>query len=151
MKLKLLAALAAAVLLLGSPSPAQAEEPELHPDVQYAMKAVPGGVVVDAYTVVWPKLGMELSVPTRSARAVGNCPTALYCAFAGTGGSGTRLTFALCATVSTAALTGVGSIANARSSGLVQARNSGGTVLATAAAGALVNTPGGVTSLRCTL
>lgn len=151
MKRTLLAVIAVAALLFGSPISAQAEEPDRHPDVEYALKAVPGGVVVDPYTVVWPNLGMELSVPERSRLGVGNCPTGLYCAFADTGGSGTRLTFAVCATVSTAALTSVASIANARSSGVVHARNSVGTVLASATAGTMTNAPGGVTSLRCTV
>ncbi|MEV4669296.1 hypothetical protein [Microbacterium sp. LWO12-1.2] len=139
-------------LAMGSATPAQAsEEPVIHPDVLYAIDAVPGGTVIDAHTVVWPELGLELSVPSPDSRAVGSCATGSYCAYAGANRSGTKLSWATCTTVSTAALSTVGSIANARSSGTVQARKGASTVLGTAGPGATVNLPGGTTNLRCLL
>ncbi|GGM35547.1 hypothetical protein [Microbacterium saperdae] len=150
MKKRLLSLALGTVLAMGIATPAQAsEEPALHPDVQYAIDAVPGGTVVDEHTVVWPDLGMELSVPSPDARAVGSCATGSYCAYAGANRGGTKLSWTSCTTVSTAALSTVGSIANARSSGTVQARNAAGTVLGSAGAGASVNVSGGTTNLRC--
>lgn len=154
---KLLAVVAAATLmLLTISSPAQASEPDLHPDVEYALDAVPGGRVIDAYTVVWPELGMTLTAqPDRagaeSRTAVGSCATGLYCAYSGANRAGTKLSFVVCTVVSTAALSSVGSIANARSSGIVYARNSSATVIGSAAAGSWANVPGGTATLRCTL
>ena len=149
MKTKLLAVVAAALLSIGAAAPAHAEPP-LHSDIAYAIAAVPGGIVVDEHTVVWPELGMELRVAPMTARAVGTCATGQYCAYAQADRGGTKLSWTTCTTVSTAALASVKSIANARSSGKVQARNSAGTVLATASAGASVNVFGPVSTLRCT-
>ncbi|MFK4760670.1 peptidase inhibitor family I36 protein [Microbacterium sp. ZW T5_45] len=154
MKPRILALLAAATLLLGAPSPVHADDSSPHPDVAYAMAAVPGGVMLDEDTVIWPALGMTLSAESPESavsRTVGSCGTGLFCAYSGTDQSGTKLSFSACTTVSTAALSSVRSVANARSSGNVQARNSSGTVLATAAAGSAVNVGGTTVSLRCTL
>lgn len=150
MKKRLLSLALGAILAMGIATPAQAsEEPVVHPDVQYAIDAVPGGTVIDAHTAVWPALGMELSVPSPTARTVGSCATGAYCAYAGANRGGTKLSWISCTTVSTAALSTVGSIANARSSGTVQARNVAGTVLGSAGAGATVNVAGGTKNLRC--
>ncbi|WP_431807789.1 hypothetical protein [Microbacterium paraoxydans] len=150
MKTKTLVTLAATALLLlgGSVAPAHADE-SLHPDVVYALDHVPGGVVVDPYTVVWPDLGMELSVPSPTLRAVGSCATGQYCAYSEPNRGGTRLSFTVCSIVSTSGLSTVRSIANARTSGTVQARNAASTVLASAGAGATANVVGAVTNLRC--
>lgn len=150
MKKNLLATLSAIFLLLAVASPASGTEP-LHPDVEYAINAVPGGTVVDAYTVVWPDLGMTLTVPQPMSRAVGGCATGQYCAFSGSGLSGSKLTWGVCTIVSTAALSKVGSIANARAAGNVQARSSANLILASAAAGSSANVVGDVATLRCTL
>lgn len=151
MKKTLLAAAATALLLWGFATPAHTGEPELHPDVEYAINAVPGGTVVDEYTVVWPDLGMELSVPSPLARSVGSCATGQYCAYSAADGNGARLSFGVCTVVSTSALGSVGSVANARSSGSVQARSGAGVVLGTAVSGTRVNVSGAVSTLRCTL
>lgn len=151
MKPRILALLAVMTLLLGISSPAHADDSSPHPDVVYALSAVPGGVLLDDATVVWPALGMTLSAETGTSRSVGSCGTGLFCAYSGTDQSGTKLSFSACTTVSTAALSSVRSLANARSSGSVQARNSSGTVLATAVAGSAVNVGGTTVSLRCIL
>lgn len=150
--MKKLAALAAITLLLTTAAPAaHASEDALHPDVEYAINALPGGIVLDEYTVVWPELGMELSAANPLARSVGSCATGQYCAFSGPDGSGTRLSFTICTVVSTSTMPVVGSVANARSSGNVQARSSSGAILGNAGAGTRVNVSGSVSTLRCTL
>ncbi|UPL10593.1 peptidase inhibitor family I36 protein [Microbacterium sufflavum] len=149
MKTKLLVTLAATALLVGgSLAPAHADE-SLHPDVVYALEHVPGGVAVDAHTAEWPDLGMQLTVPSPYQRAVGSCATGQYCAYSEPNRGGTRLSFSVCSIVSTAGLSTVRSIANARSSGTVQARNAASTVLASAGAGVTANVVGAVTNLRC--
>ncbi|WP_372969505.1 peptidase inhibitor family I36 protein [Microbacterium sp.] len=149
MKKPLLVTLAAVLLLLGVTAPAAAAEPR-HPDVEYAVSAVPGGTVVDAYTVVWPSLGMTLSVPRPFGRAaVGTCASGQFCAYSGPSLSGSKLSWSTCTTVRTAALSKVGSIANARASGTVQARTAAGTVLASAPAGGSASVVGAVATLRC--
>lgn len=151
MKTKTLLALATTALLtLGAVAPAHADE-GLHPDVVYALDAVPGGVVVDSRNAVWPELGMEITVPSPFLRAVGSCATGTYCAYSEPNRGGTRLSFSICTVVSTAGLSTVRSIANARSSGTVQARAGSGTVLASAGAGATANVTGAVSNLRCLL
>ncbi|MEJ1088450.1 hypothetical protein WDU99_08985 [Microbacterium sp. Mu-80] len=150
MKKKLFATgVAMAIGMLVWASPAHAEESPVHPDVAYAMSAVPGGLLVDANTVVWPALDMQLSATPTMLRSVGTCATGQYCAYSKANRGGTKLSWTTCATVSTAALSSVGSIANARSSGTVQARTSSGTILASASAGTSVNVFGAVRSLRC--
>ena len=144
-------AIAAVVLaLVLSPVAANADTDELHPDVEYALEAVPGGIAVSDTAVVWPTLGMILEAESQMQRAVGSCATGTYCAYAQSGLRGTKLTFTICTNVSTAALQTVGSIANGRSSGNVHARN-GGTILATAGANGSANVGGGTTNLLCTL
>lgn len=145
----LVIAAATALALFGVASPAQAEQTPLHPDVEYALSAVPGGIIIDEHTVIWPELEMQLSVVPEWTRAVGTCATGQYCAYSKSNRGGTKLSWTSCTTVSTAALASVGSIANARSSGTVQARSSAGTVLATASAGGSVNVFGAVSTLRC--
>lgn len=148
---KLIAVIAAALLTVGGTTAAHADELDLHPDVEYAINAVPGGTVVDEYTVVWPELSMTLTAPAPGQRAVGTCATGQYCAYSEANRGGTKLTFGVCTIVSTSALSSVGSIANARSAGNVQARNSSLSVLGTASAGSSVNVVGGTSTLRCTL
>ncbi|WP_120494701.1 peptidase inhibitor family I36 protein [Microbacterium phyllosphaerae] len=132
------------------PAAANASD-ELHPDVEYALETVPGGIALSDTEVLWPALGMLLEAEIGPARAVGSCATGMYCAFTGSNLSGTRLSFTVCTNVSTAALQNVGSIANGRSSGLVRARNSAAAVLGTAAPNGSANVGLGTTSLLCTL
>lgn len=148
---KFLAALAATLLLVATPTAADASTDELHPDVVYALEALPGGVAIGTHQAVWPELGMELTASSRFARSVGSCATGSYCAYSGSGLTGTRLAFTICTTVSTAPLRTVKSIANARSSGMVQARNSAGQVLATAFANSSASVSGTTVGLRCAL
>lgn len=143
------AALVLAMVL--TPAAANANTNELHPDVEYALEAVPGGIALSDTAAVWPTLGMILEAESAVHRAVGSCATGTYCAYAQSGLRGTKLTFTICTSVSTAALQTVGSIANGRTSGNVRARNSSGATLATAAANSSANVGGGTTSLLCTL
>lgn len=146
-----IAALVLALVL--TPATANADSDELHPDVEYALEALPGGFAVNDTTAVWPALGMILEAGSESAslRAVGSCATGTYCAYALPNLQGSKLTFTICTTVSTAALQSVGSIANGRSFGSVRARNSSGTTLATAGANGSANVGAGTTNLLCTL
>jgi len=146
---RLFVAIACAFLLaLGITPAAHAEE--LDSRIVHALEAEPGGVVTSTTTVEWPTLGMRLTLTSNGfSRGLSTrCPSGLVCAFQGAGEAGARLTWASCGTFSTAALTTVGSVANGRSTGTVQARN-GSTVLASASAGNFANTPSGVTNVRC--
>lgn len=145
---RLFAVVAGAAMILGA-STTSAVADSLDPAIEYALAHEPGGIVVDEATVVWPHLGMELTVSSATARALSTeCPTGLICAFGGHNETGTRLTWATCAVHSTAALPNVLSVASARPVNSVQARN-GTTVLATAGAGNYVNVYGAVTNVRC--
>lgn len=148
---KFIAAAALTLALVGLPAAAEATTvpASLHPDVEYALDAVPGGVVIDEYHVVWPELGMELSAVPSLARAVGTCATGTFCAYSRADRGGTKLSWTTCTTVTPTGLSSVGSIANARSSGSVQARTSSGAVLATASAGTSTNVYGTVSTIRC--
>ena len=141
--------LLAAALVVTTPAPAGAtiDERTLHPDVVFALEAVPGGVALDSRHAVWPD-GMEIVVPNPALRAVGACPTARVCAFKSSGATGTMLSWSTCGTHNTAALATVGSIANARTSGILQARN-GSSVVAMASAGSWTNVFSTVTNVRC--
>jgi hypothetical protein len=143
-------------LLLAMAVPATASADEIDPQVAYALAHVPGGHAVSATEAVWPSLGMDLLVASNSSHAmsgnailtVGGCPTGEVCAFSGGNTLGTRLSWSSCGTFSTSALNVVGSIADARSTGSLQALN-GSTVVAGAAAGTYANTPNTVTAVRC--
>ncbi|WOF24655.1 peptidase inhibitor family I36 protein [Microbacterium betulae] len=146
---RLMTIIAMAISPIAFAQPATAEEP-LHPDVAYALAAVPGGVALDSRNAMWPELGMELTVPADVAAraAVGRCASGRVCAFAQGSGAGTMLSWTGCSNYSTAALGQVRSIANARTSGQFHAR-SGSTILATASAGTRVNVSGSVDNVRC--
>lgn len=132
-------AMLAILALVGAPSPVSAEDTVLvHPDIAYALIAEPGGVATSWSTAEWPALGMTMTVPV--ARSVGTCDTGFICAYSGAGQAGSRLDWTSCGSKSTAALLTVGSIANARSSGTLQARQ-GTTVRASATAGNAANVP----------
>lgn len=146
---------AVALISLGA-SPSQAADGPLQDQINQVLEEFPGGVQTSATTISWDGGAMTLTLANPSgfaAAAVGSCATGAYCAYNGLSLTGSKLSFTSCpATSSTAALPGVvRSIANARSSGSIQGRNSGGTVLTTVAAGGQVNSaPTGVTELRCT-
>lgn len=153
---KTLAALAAAAICLVGASPAHADSRQTLDDrVAEVLEQFPGGVRVASNVIEWDEgaVTLTLEVPgTFAPMAVGSCATGAYCAYSAVSLTGSKLSFTTCnTTVSTAALGGVvRSIANARGSGTVQARNSSGTNLATISAGGQLNSaPGGVTHLRC--
>jgi len=127
------------------------ETPSVQEQVDAALAAVPGGTQVDANTVVWYGGQMILDVEGPfSTQSVGSCATGNFCAYGGLNLTGTKLSFTTCGTFSTAAISLVRSIANARSTNNVQARNSSATVLATLAPGGFDNSaPTGIASMRC--
>ena len=151
-----LAAVVVGVMIALGAGPAGAavqDEPELDPQVVAMLEEVPGGVVIDATHAVWPELDMELRVVPASgfaARSVGACATGKICAFNATSLGGSVLSFGTCTTHAVPSSFGTKSVANARSSGYVQARN-GSTVLKTVYAGGWSNVTGTVTNLRCSL
>lgn len=130
---------AALVLLAPTMATASTDSPDVHPDVAYALQVEPGGVVLDYYSAYWPDALMRIDVPNPAARAVGSCATGSMCAFAGQGLGGTKISWATCGSKSVAGLGGqVGSVANARSSGTVQAKQ-GTTVRASASVNTYAN------------
>ena len=132
-------------------SPAQANSQDVVPEAELvkAMERVPGGDVIDSHTAYWPDLQMTMTVPDERLRdAIGTCPHGSVCAFSGPTLSGTRLAWTTCGTHSTAALGAVGSIANAKTSGTLQARY-GTTVMATASAQSWNNVTGTVNNVHC--
>lgn len=151
MRLTMIAVATLVVALLGGNCPATAaEEPEVAPEVAYALEAEPGGVVIDYWNAVWPELDMTLTVPSGVARAaVGNCASGRICAFNGYGASGAYLSWGSCGSHATSALSGsVRSIANARSSGTLYARN-GTTIVASAGASSSANVYRTTTNVFC--
>lgn len=151
----LAAALLGLVMTLGA-APAMAagqEDREVDPQVAAMLEEVPGGVVIDATHAVWPELDMELTVRAESgvaARSVGSCATGKICAYNATSLGGSALSFGSCGVSAVPSSFTVKSVANARSTGSVQARN-GTTVLKTVYAGSWSNVTGTVTNLRCLL
>jgi hypothetical protein len=143
------------VIALGA-APAYAAETgdvEVHPEVATMLAEVPGGVAVDYTHAVWPRLGMELAVrdaTSLAARSVGSCATNRICAFNGSSLGGSMLSFSTCTVSAIPGSFTTRSVANARGSGYVQARNAS-TVLATVNAGNWANVSGTVTNLRCVL
>ncbi|MBW9121246.1 hypothetical protein JNB63_14195 [Microbacterium trichothecenolyticum] len=148
MKRHILALGLAATLVLGGATAASAEEtPNVHPDVAYALANEPGGVAVDYYTAEWPALAMRLQVSSGvNTRSVGSCAAGAICAYSGGGMGGTKLSWTTCGTKSTAALSTVGSIANARTSGTLSAL-AAGIIRVSVGAGSYVNVPIAVRSL----
>lgn len=130
----------AGALMTTAPMPAVAADgaSTVHPDVAYALAVEPGGVPMSYSSASWPELGMRIDVPM--GRAVGTCATGSICAFSTSGLGGTKLSWTTCGSKSTAALSQVGSIGNARSSGTLQARQ-GATVRASASANSQANVP----------
>jgi len=115
----------------------------------------PGGAQTGPNTIEWEDgtILLTLEVEGTASRSVGSCATGTYCVYNGPNLTGSSLAFSTCAgsNYSTAALPGeVRSAADAESSGYVQAKNGGGSVLATIFAGTALNTaPVGITQVRC--
>ena len=149
------ATMLSAILLL-SAAPAQAAlegDDAVAPEIIAMLEEVPGGVIIDSTHAAWPALGMELAIGTialRSALSVGSCATDRFCAYSAGSLGGNKLTFSVCS-VNTIPSTFIAkSVANARSSGHVQARN-GSTTVTTVNAGSWANLAGAVNNLRCVL
>lgn len=153
MKKSVLAVVAAFVLVCAVPQAAAATE-TIDPAIVAADAQEPGGVIVDAHTIVWPEEGKELTVLGSSASSVSaratlaGCDTGKVCAYSGSNATGSKLSWSTCGSHSTSLLASVGSIANGRSSGNLQARN-GTTVVATAGPGATKNVFSTVTNVKC--
>nr|WP_201470009.1 hypothetical protein [Microbacterium hydrocarbonoxydans] len=130
-------------------------EEEAAPLIVEVMDEVPGGIIVDRNHAVWPELGMTLTVPSRGEMsgmraAVGPCATGQVCAFTGGSVTGAKLSWTTCSTHTIPSSFVTRSIADARSSGSLQARN-GSTVLATAPANGWANVSGTANNVRCVL
>lgn len=141
------AALAIAVSL--APAPGAATAPDIHPEILHALNAVPGGQATTATSAEWPELGITFTVDLPTTRAVGSCATGLICAYRNGSLGGARITFSGCSTWSTTGFGAVGSVANARTSGWANARNTAGTVLTHVPYGTWANVPAGVASIAC--
>ena len=131
--------LIALVALLIAPGSARAEEVD-RPDgtlsvqqrIDEAMQARPGGIQFSATEISWDDGAVVLTVDGGvGPHAIGSCATGAFCAWDGANLTGSKLSFTSCGTHSTAGLSVVRSIANARSSGSVKAKNASGTVLVT--------------------
>ncbi|MDR2373460.1 MAG: hypothetical protein LBD77_05055 [Bifidobacteriaceae bacterium] len=156
-----IAAVAAATVLGGAAPNANAAASATAgtPDSEiiHALAAQPGGHATGAHSAYWPALGMSMeSSQAPSAQvargvvlgAVGNCASGSVCAYSGYMQTGAKLSWTTCGTHSTGTLGAVRSIANARSSGTLKAKN-GSTIVATAAAGAWATVSGTVTNVSC--
>jgi hypothetical protein len=121
-------------------------------EVAYALEMEPGGYATGEHTAYWPDLSMTLESSQAHAAtpraAVGSCASGSVCAYSGYGLAGSKLSWTTCGSHPTTALSSVKSIANARSSGTLQARN-GTTVVASASAGGQANVTQPVTNVYC--
>ncbi|WP_314423628.1 hypothetical protein [uncultured Microbacterium sp.] len=146
------------VLLTGGPGAAAHAhgfgQEEVAPLIIDVMEEVPGGIILDRNHAVWPELAMTLTVPGRGETAmraaVGSCGTGQVCAFTGGSVTGAKLSWSACATHAIPSSFVTRSIADARSTGSLQARN-GSTVLATAPANGWANVSGTANNVRCVL
>jgi len=144
---------ALALVVTGGPTVAAAEEP-VDPQLSQLLEEVPGGVVTDGGSAVWPKLDMEYRpAPASSrvaARSVGSCATGRICAYNASNLGGGMLSWGSCTTITIPSSFATRSAANARTSGYMQVRN-GASVLATINANAWSNVSGSATNIRCFL
>jgi hypothetical protein len=102
--------------------------------VDAAMLAMPGGVQIDDDSIAWDGGAVVLTLEGGSNElSIGTCSTGSYCAWSGTSYTGNKLTFTACSIGGTSSsLAALGSnarsLANASTSGTVQAKN-GATVV----------------------
>lgn len=147
----LFAAVATTLLVLGV-APAAAHADTIDPRIAQALETVAGGEALDSHTAYWPEQHMTLTVDDDDIvpfSAVGSCPDGSICAYAGLALTGARLSWTTCGTHSTSALGApVRSIADARSTGMLQARN-GTTVVATAYAQSWAGVTGTSDNVKC--
>jgi hypothetical protein len=152
----LIAVVIGMLLVIGATSPVAASaggDDDVAPEIVQMMTEVPGGVLVDGNHAVWPRLDMELEVPTASQRSlsassVGPCPSDRICLFSGYSLGGTMLSFGTCGIHTVPSTFSARSLAHARATGYTQARN-GTTVIATAYAGGWANIYSTATNIRC--
>ncbi len=145
-----LATLILTVALAASGGAAQAaSSPPLHPDIESALTTLPGGVALSPTTAEWEELGIRYEIAPLSTFSVGTCSTNRICAYRSTNLGGAKLTFSGCSTWNTSAFGTIRSIANARTSGWAEARNSSGTLLAHIVHGNWQNVSAGTTTIAC--
>ena len=159
MKLKalLLAATTAVALSLAAvPATAATVVPdgELQAKIDAVMAKFPGGVQIADDSVAWQKGEIVLTLEGGSnARSVATCTTGSYCGWSGASYTGTKLSFTACSAAGTssslALLTATRSLANARTSGMVRAKNLSTTVYTLPASTGIASNPATLTSLVC--
>ncbi|MFF7292759.1 hypothetical protein ACFY9N_09525 [Microbacterium sp. NPDC008134] len=152
------ALIVAGLLVASAPAAASAATgaDEVDPQIAQMLDEIPGGVLIDSHRAVWPELDMEVTVPGAvggfaSRAAVGSCATGRICAYSSGSLMGTSVSWGTCGILTVPSGFVPRSLANARSSGYAQARNSAGGVLATANAGAWANVGGTAKTVRCVL
>lgn len=142
---RLLAAAALVIAASLAPTPAlalgsAAVDESLQARIDAVMLAFPDGVQIADDSVAWEHGEVVLTLEGgSSARSVGSCATGKYCAWSAFNYGGTKLSFSTCSLAgSSNSLAPLGtnarSLANARTSGTVKAKN-GATVVYTLAAG----------------
>ena len=157
---RLAPALALAVaLVVGLSVPAAHAAPDnpLQERIDAVLKAFPGGTQVGDDSVSWQKGDILLTLEggsSSSARSIGTCLTGTYCAWSGLSYTGSKLTFAACSaggiSNSLAPLaTNARSLANARSSGTVKARNGSTVVYVLAASTGVPSNSATLTNMIC--
>lgn len=146
----IIAAVLAALSLTLLPS-AAADDPSMQDRVDDVIQEH-GGVQSGWNEVTWDDGAVVLTIEPRGGFApfaVGTCATGTYCVYSGPNRTGSKIAFSTCANHSVSPLGGpVRSMANARSSGSVVAKNSS-TVVLTVAVGGSKNTTATVTHANC--
>lgn len=138
------------VLALTLAPSAAADDPSMQERVE-AVIDEHGGVQSGWNEVTWDDGDVVLTIEPEGFApfAVGNCATGRYCVYDGQNRTGSKLSFTSCANHSVSPLgSPVRSMANARSSGSVVAKN-GSTIVLTVAVGATKNTTATITHANC--
>ena len=153
---KLVAAAVVAFALLVPASAAGAQPGDsLTVRVADVLEKFPGGVEVAPGVIEWDEGAITLTLESDfNARSIGTCATGQYCAWTGTFYSGTKVAFTSCSaggTSSSLATLGAAarSTANARTTGTVNAVNSGTLVYTMAANTGKTSTAATLTHLVC--
>ena len=144
---------AALVAGLGFSAPASATTNPTQTHIDSVLANYPGGIQTGWNEVSWDDGDVVLTVAlgdVHARAAVGTCANGKHCVYSSPGLLGSKLTFSTCSNQSVSALGGpVKSVANARSSGTVTAKN-GSTPVLSIAPGAYKNTSATVTQVSCT-
>lgn len=128
--------------------------PSLDEQVADILAEHPGGTRINQNEISWNDgdIILTLEIPGAFApMSVGSCADGTFCAYSGTNLTGSKVAYASCNTThGIVGISTVRSLANAWGSGYIQARNSGGSTLATVYnAGQLSTAPSGITQIRC--